>query len=132
MIDRTLFPVRRRKHARSGELLAAALALFIEKGFAATRLEEVAERAGVSKGTQHLYFDSKEQLFTGLIAERFLCRFPFEGDEKPAAGSATALLQGVLSAWRSALMEGRLSGVVKLVFTEAASFPCWRTSGSDR
>lgn len=123
MINRTLFPIRRRKSARPGELLAAALALFIEKGFASTRPEEVAERAGVSKGTLYLYFDSKEQLFIGLIAERFFCSFPFEGDERPAAGSATALLQGVWWAWQSALSQARLGGVVKLVFTEAHQFP---------
>ena len=46
----------RRKEARPGELLAAALDLFVEKGFAATRAEEVAHRAGVSKGTLFLYF----------------------------------------------------------------------------
>ena len=49
----------RRKDARPGELLAAALDLFVEKGFAATRSEEVAARAGVSKGTLFLYFPSK-------------------------------------------------------------------------
>ena len=58
-----LCPVRskreRRKEARPGELLAAALDLFVEKGFAATRSEEVAARAGVSKGTLFLYFPSK-------------------------------------------------------------------------
>jgi TetR/AcrR family transcriptional regulator len=50
----------RRKEARPGELLAAALDLFVEKGFAATRSEEVAQRAGVSKGTLFLYFPTKE------------------------------------------------------------------------
>ncbi|MDO8248552.1 MAG: helix-turn-helix domain-containing protein, partial [Rhodoferax sp.] len=53
----------RRKNARPGELLAAALELFVEKGFAATRAEEVAKLAGVSKGTLFLYFASKEELF---------------------------------------------------------------------
>src|SRR3712207_8050843 len=54
---------RRRKEARPGEIVDAALAVFAEKGFAATRLEEVAARAGISKGTIYLYFDSKEALF---------------------------------------------------------------------
>jgi AcrR family transcriptional regulator len=52
----------RRKQDRPGELLEAALDLFVEKGFAATRVEEVALRAGVSKGTLFLYFPSKEDL----------------------------------------------------------------------
>jgi AcrR family transcriptional regulator len=123
MIDRTVFPIRRRKHARPRELLVAAMALFIEKGFAATRTEEIAERAGVSKGTLYLYFDSKENLFTDLIAERFFCNFPFEGDESLDARAGTELLHSVVTAWRSALIEGRVGGVVKLVFTEVHHFP---------
>ena len=60
---------RRRKEARPSELTAAALDLFVEKGYAATRLEEVAARAGVSKGTLYLYFDSKEALFKAVVRE---------------------------------------------------------------
>ena len=59
----------RRKEARPGELLDAALDLFVEKGFAATRAEEVAARAGVSKGTLFLYFPSKEELFKAVVRE---------------------------------------------------------------
>ena len=59
----------RRKEARPSELTAAALALFVEKGFAATRLDDVAALAGVSKGTLYLYFDSKEALFKAVIRE---------------------------------------------------------------
>ena len=60
----------RRKESRPAELIAAALDLFVERGFAATRLDEVAARAGVSKGTLYLYFDSKEDLFKAMIADR--------------------------------------------------------------
>lgn len=123
MIDRAMVPVRRRKHARPRELLAAAMALFIEKGFAATRTEEIAERAGVSKGTLYLYFDGKENLFDDLIAERFFCTFPFEGGDSPDARAGAELLRGVVTAWRSALIEGGVGGVVKLVFTEVHHFP---------
>ena len=59
----------RRKQDRPGELLEAALDLFVEKGFAATRSEEVAARAGVSKGTLFLYFPSKEELFKAVVME---------------------------------------------------------------
>src|SRR3954462_8647023 len=58
---------RRRKEARPAELLEAALTLFVEKGFAATRSEEVARAAGVSKGTLYLYFPSKEELLKAVI-----------------------------------------------------------------
>ena len=59
----------RRKEARPGEILAAALALFAAHGFAATRLEDVADRAGVSKGTIYLYFPTKEALFRAVVRQ---------------------------------------------------------------
>lgn len=123
MIDRSVVPLRRRKHARPRELLAAALALFIEKGFDATRTEEIAERAGVSKGTLYLYFDSKEDLFNDLVAERFFCKFPFESDVGLEARSGSDMLRDVVVAWRTSLIEGQVGGVVKLVFTEVHHFP---------
>ena len=66
----------RRKEARPGELLDAALDLFVEKGFSATRVEEVAARAGVSKGTLFLYFQSKEDLFKAVVRENIANKFP--------------------------------------------------------
>ena len=123
MIDRAIVPLRRRKLARPRELLAAALALFIEKGFDATRTEEIAARAGVSKGTLYLYFDRKEDLFTDLVAERFFCKFPFESDVGLEARSASDVLRDVVVAWRTSLIEGQVGGVVKLVFTEVHHFP---------
>src|ERR1700741_860307 len=65
----------RRKEARPGELLNAALDLFVEKGYAATRAEEVAKRAGVSKGTLFLYFSSKEELFKAVVRDSISGRF---------------------------------------------------------
>lgn len=58
---------RRRAEARKDEVLDAALELFTEKGYAATRVEDIATKAGISKGTVYLYFDSKEALMVGLI-----------------------------------------------------------------
>ena len=64
----TATPLRqRRKLERPQELLDAALSLFVEKGFAATRSEEVAQRAGVSKGTLYLYYPSKEELLKAVV-----------------------------------------------------------------
>src|SRR5437868_9455308 len=59
----------RRKWARTPEILDAALASFAENGFAATRMEDIARRAGISKGTIYLYFDSKEALFKALARQ---------------------------------------------------------------
>src|SRR5258706_1763357 len=60
---------RRRKDARPQEILEAALSVFAERGFAAARMEQIAARAGVSKGTIYLYFDSKEAVFRALVHE---------------------------------------------------------------
>ena len=60
-------PRQRRKHARPQELLDAALELFVQNGYAATHSDEVARRAGVSKGTLYLYFPSKEELFKAVV-----------------------------------------------------------------
>jgi AcrR family transcriptional regulator len=59
----------RRKEARPEEITAAALELFVERGYAATRLEDVAARAGISKGTLYLYFADKEDLFKAVVRE---------------------------------------------------------------
>ena len=60
---------RRRSDARPSEILDAALSVFAEKGFAAARMDDIATRAGVTKGTIYLYFDSKEELFKALLKE---------------------------------------------------------------
>src|SRR6185369_7210474 len=62
----------RRKDARPQELLAAALELFVDRGFAATRLEDVARAAGVSKGTLYLYFENKQELFKAVVRENIV------------------------------------------------------------
>src|SRR5436305_1685516 len=62
---------RRRKEERPGEILAAALTLFSERGFSATRLEDVADRAGIAKGTIYLYFQTKEDLFEAVVRDAF-------------------------------------------------------------
>ncbi len=62
---------RRRKDERPGEIAAAALKVFAETGFAAARLEDVAERAGTSKGTIYLYYPTKEALFEAVVRDTF-------------------------------------------------------------
>ena len=58
---------QRRAEDRPREICAAALQVFAEKGFAAAKLDEIAKRAGVSKGTLYLYFKDKEQLFRAVV-----------------------------------------------------------------
>ena len=86
----------RRKEARPGELLEAALALFVEKGFAATRVEEVAAHAGVSKGTLFLYFPSKEDLFKAVVRENIAGRFIEWNEEfEQFTGDTVALVRRI-------------------------------------
>ncbi|GAC1605852.1 MAG: TetR/AcrR family transcriptional regulator [Ramlibacter sp.] len=114
----------RRKEARPGELLDAALDLFVEKGFAATRAEEVAARAGVSKGTLFLYFPSKEELFKAVVRENISGRFREWNDECEAfEGSSTDMLRYFMHVWWERLGAGRASGITKLVIGEARNFP---------
>jgi AcrR family transcriptional regulator len=115
---------RRRKEERPQELLAAALELFVEKGFAATRIEEVALRAGVSKGTLYLYFPSKEELLKAVISHYLSARIA-EGAAQAAqfSGSASDLLRGILVDWWGQFYNSPASGVFKLVITEVRNFP---------
>src|ERR1700760_2412102 len=62
----------RRKDARPGEIVAAALATFADRGYAATKLEDVAAAAGISKGTIYLYFSTKEDLFRAVVRQAVL------------------------------------------------------------
>ena len=57
---------RRRKDARPGEIVDAALEVFAEKGFAAAKLDDIARRAGISKATLYLYFETKEEIFRAV------------------------------------------------------------------
>ena len=90
----------RRKQHRPGELLEAALDLFVEKGFAATKSEEVAAKAGVSKGTLFLYFPSKEELFKAVVRENVV-KTVKEGALEVAnfKGSCAELLKTLMLEW---------------------------------
>ena len=115
---------RRRKEARPAELLDAALTLFVEKGFAATRSEEVARAAGVSKGTLYLYFPSKEELLKAVI-QHFLGTEIEAGIQEAAAaeGPTAEMMAQLLVRWWTRIYEGPASGVFKLVITEIRNFP---------
>ena len=115
---------QRRKEARPQELLDAALDLFVEKGFAATRSEEVASRAGVSKGTLYLYYPSKEELLKEVIRHNVVNQIA-EGMEIVRAfdGSSSELLGNVLRLWWERVGETRASGILKLMMSEVRNFP---------
>ena len=114
----------RRKEARPSELVDAALALFVEKGFAATRVEEVAARAGVSKGTLFLYFPSKEELFKAVVRETIAGRFTEWNEELDHfTGSNAELVRYCMHSWWERIGMTAASGITKLVMSEAGMFP---------
>jgi TetR/AcrR family transcriptional regulator len=121
--DRT--PKReRRKESRPGELLVAALDLFVEKGFAATRMEEVAARAGVSKGTVFLYFPSKEDLFKAVVRENISGRFEeWNAEFLRYEGSSADMLHHCMTTWWHRIGSTQASGISKLMISEGGHFP---------
>ena len=114
----------RRKDSRPHELLAAALDLFVERGFAATRLEDVAARAGVSKGTLYLYFENKHELFKAVVREGIVPAID-EGEQfvEQYEGHTKDLFREFMQGWWRALGDPRVSGISKLVVSEAGNFP---------
>ena len=114
----------RRKEARPGELLEAALDLFVEKGFAATRVDEVAARAGVSKGTLFLYFPSKEELFKAVVRENIAGRFAEWNTElENFVGTTSDVLRYCYQVWWERIGSTKASGITKLMLSEAQNFP---------
>jgi AcrR family transcriptional regulator len=114
----------RRKEARPHELLTAALDLFVERGFAATRLDDVAARAGVSKGTLYLYFENKEELFKAVVRENLLPTLDVaEQVISNHSGSSTDLFRKIMMTWWERVGNTSLSGITKLMMSESGNFP---------
>lgn len=114
----------RRKDARPQELLAAALGQFVERGYAATRLEDVARRAGVSKGTLYLYFANKEELFKAVVREHIVHAIgAAEQEVANFSGHSADLLRHILMKWWDQLGATQLAGITKLMMAEANNFP---------
>ena len=114
----------RRKEARPQELVAAALSLFVARGYAATRLEDVASAAGVSKGTVYLYFANKEELFKAVVQENLVPALA-EGEALIDSfdGTSEALLHEILMGWWELIGESPASGLTKLLMAESGNFP---------
>src|ERR671930_18978 len=95
---------RRAPAERPAEILEAALALFVEKGFAATRLDDVAARAGLSKAAIYLYFQDKTALFQGVVRQAIAVNLgTVEAMLKAHKGPMAVLLPRILE-----FMAGRI------------------------
>ena len=114
---------RRRKDSRPGEILEAALDCFAERGFAATRLEDVAARAGVTKGTAYLYFKNKQELFKAVVSRYLVPAIEqFEAAAR-APGPVSELLAKVAGMFVEKVYSTPFSALPKLVISEASNFP---------
>src|SRR5262249_3716977 len=112
---------KRRKEARPQEILEAALECFAERGFAATRLDDVAARAGVTHATAYLDYSGQAELFKAVV--RGLLRPNLERLEALAAqGSAAEQLERLLTPF-AAVVSSPVAALPKLVLSEAGNFP---------
>ena len=115
---------RRRKEARPEEILSAALEVFADRGFAATKLEDVARRAGVTKGTIYLYFANKEALFKALIRQTIVPVIAKgEAIAQAFTGSARDLFERLVREYWRLVGETALSSIPRLMIAEAGNFP---------
>lgn len=117
-------PRQRRKDARPQELLEAALALFQEKGFAATRSEEIAARAGVAKGTLYRYYPSKDEVFKAMVRENLAVHIA-ESAALAAQyqGPIAELLIRMMRDWWAKVGHGNAGVACKVMMIEARNFP---------
>jgi AcrR family transcriptional regulator len=114
----------RRKDARPEEIIAAALELFVERGYASTRLDDVAAHAGVSKGTLYLYFENKEELFKAVVRGNMLPVLQHGEDLVQAfSGSSADLVRQLVRGWWELTGSTRIAGIPKLVIAESGNFP---------
>jgi AcrR family transcriptional regulator len=115
---------RRRKQARPSEIIDAGLQEFAEKGFAATRLEDVAHRAGIVKGTIYLYFPSKEALFVAALRARVAPVIDHvDGLAEGYQGSAEDLLRIVIRTIHERLVNTELRTLMRIMIAEGHRFP---------
>jgi AcrR family transcriptional regulator len=114
---------RRRAADRPREILDAALSVFVDKGYAATRLDDVAVAAGISKGLLYRYFDNKAELFKEVIRQTLVTTIRDVGDRARASGSAVAALDMFLEQMTAIANDARRSAIPKLIISESGSFP---------
>ncbi len=115
---------RRRKDARPDEILTAALDVFGDRGFAAAKLEDIARRAGVTKGTIYLYFKNKEALFKAIVRETIVPVIAKgEALAQSFTGSARDLFEQLIRQYWRLIGETALAGIPKLMMAEANNFP---------
>lgn len=115
---------QRRKLERPGEILEAAQAVFAEKGFTATKLEDIARRAGVSKGTLYIYYKTKEDLFREVAKSALSIRRGIVSRSVAALGEGPGeVLEKLVDFAVSHISHPTLFGLGRMLMAEAANFP---------
>jgi AcrR family transcriptional regulator len=115
---------RRRKEDRPQEITEAAFAAFAEKGYAATKVEEVARRAGVSKGLLYLYFKTKEELFKAVVRSVVMPRVDaLEAELDRSELTAEAFIRGPVLEFMKRVPGSPVSVVIRLMIAEAPKHP---------
>ncbi len=113
----------RRKDARPGEIIEAALQVFIEKGFGPAKMEDIAKRAGVAKGTVFIYFPTKEDLFRAVAETMLEANLSnLQSLAGPADIPLSILVPGLL-AHAANVADTRMPAILRLLIGEARSFP---------
>ncbi len=113
----------RRSDARPKELTSAALELFAQRGFAGTRLEDVAAKAGVSKATVYLYFKNKEDLFEAVVREAVMPTIEQAEEMLDAYSGPTLDLLRTFVSLLERKLDGPLPALIKLIVAESGNFP---------
>jgi AcrR family transcriptional regulator len=115
---------QRRKEDRPQEITQAALEAFTEKGYAATRVEEVAKRAGVSKGLMYLYFKTKEELFKAVVKSVVIRRMDqLIGNIETTDLSSEDFIRGPLSSFMKQVPGSPVAIVIRLLISEGPRHP---------
>jgi AcrR family transcriptional regulator len=115
---------RRRKADRPAEIVSAAMQVFAEKGFAAARLDEIAARAGVSKGAVYLYFETKEDIFRAVVEQAVSPNLEvIKAMAAAHPGPFSELVGGVTQHVAAFAQTAPIGGVIKMVIGEARNFP---------
>ena len=128
---------QRRKQARPGEILEAALTVFAEKGFSAARMEDIAAKAGVTKGRIYLYFESKEEVFKSLARQHVTDTLSKATDIAMLhKDSLRAMLVDLIEIVIDKLENSPMTILPKIIIAESGNFPelarFWRTEVIDR
>jgi AcrR family transcriptional regulator len=115
---------KRRPEARPAEILEAALDLFTERGFKATRLEDVASRAGLSKAAIYLYFKDKTSLLMALVQAMAGANIDLaSGMIAQHQGPVAPLLRQLLGFMAGRIDQSRMPDLMKLVISESRAHP---------